>query len=287
MYNLDINFLNDRPEYAAATGARGGASGGRRGGGGNSRVSSGGGTDSKTPFYAGLSALVALSFLSLGFWGFQFLRNTQLKSRQSELAAQVTDLEAKQKELDGVQAQLKGAKDEITALTSVFSNIKPWSAMSQDMRDRLPSNVQIASVTQVDAPPPTATPTTAQVASGKPAPPPPPVGLIKILGQASTHNDVNDFLVVLQKSNFLKPESTRIVLSEILPPETLGRIAIPGANSGSGQVLPKLPPRVKFEIETSLTDVPTSDLMRELDRKGAVGLVSRIEALKEKGVIKP
>jgi type IV pilus assembly protein PilN len=285
MYNLDINFLNDRPEYATAAGARGGASGGRRGGGG-SRVSSGGG-ESKTPFYAGLGALVALSFLSLGFWGFQFLRNTQLKSRQAELAAQVTDLEAKQKELDDVQAKLKGAKDEITALTSVFSNIKPWSAMSQDMRDRLPSNVQIASVTQVDAPPPTATPTTAQVASGKPAPPPAPVGLIKILGEASTHNDVNDFLVVLQKSNFLKPESTRIVLSELQAPQALGQISLPGSNGGGGQVLPKLPPRVKFEIETSLTDVPTSDLMRELDRKGAVGLVSRIEALKEKGVIKP
>jgi type IV pilus assembly protein PilN len=285
MYNLDINFLNDRPEYATATGARGGASGGRRGGG-NSRVSSSGGTDSKTPFYAGLGALVALSFLSLGFWGFQFLRNTQLKSRQSELAAQVTDLEAKQKELDGVQAKLKGAKEEITALTSVFSNIKPWSAMSQDMRDRLPSNVQITSVAQVEAPPATATPTTAQVASGKPAPPPAPVGVIKILGEASTHNDVNDFLVVLQKSNFLKPESTRIVLSELQPAQALGQSTIPGANNG-GQALPKLPPRVKFEIETALTDVPTSDLMRELDRKGAVGLVSRIEALKEKGVIKP
>jgi type IV pilus assembly protein PilN len=285
MYNLDINFLNDRPEYATATGARGGASGGRRGGG-NSRVSSGGGTDSKNPFYAGLGALVALSFLSLGFWGFQFLRNTQLKSRQSELAAQVTDLEAKQKELDGVQAKLKGAKEEITALTSVFSNIKPWSAMSQDMRDRLPSNVQITSVAQVEAPPATATPTTAQVASGKPAPPPAPVGVIKILGEASTHNDVNDFLVVLQKSNFLKPESTRIVLSELQPAQALGQSTIPGANNG-GQQLPKLPPRVKFEIETALTDVPTSDLMRELDRKGAVGLVSRIEALKEKGVIKP
>jgi type IV pilus assembly protein PilN len=287
MYNLDINFLNDRPEYATATGARGGSSGGRRGGGGGRALSGGGGTESKTPFYAGLGALVALSFLSLGFWGFQFLRNTQLKSRQSELAAQVTDLEAKQKELDGVQAQLKGAKDEITALTSVFSNIKPWSAMSQDMRDRLPSNVQIASVTQAEALPATATPTTAQVASGKPAPPPAPVGVIKILGEASTHNDVNDFLVVLQKSNFLKPESTRIVLSELQPPQALGQLSIPGSNAGGGQPLPKLPPRVKFEIETALTDVPTSDLMRELDRKGAVGLVSRIEALKEKGVIKP
>jgi type IV pilus assembly protein PilN len=285
MYNLDINFLNDRPEYAVASGARSSA------GGGGSRRSgssfSGGGAGSKTPFYAGLGALVALSFLSLGFWGWQFLRNNQLKAEQTELAAKVTDLEAQQKELDGIQAQLKSAKDEITALTSVFSNIKPWSAMSQDVRDRLPSNVQIASVTQVEAPPATSTPTTAQVASGKAAPPPPPVGLVKILGEASTHNDVNDFLVVLQKSNFLKPESTRIVLSELLPPQALSQVSVPGANSGGSQQLPKLKPRVKFEIETALTDVPTSDLMRELDRKGAVGLVSRIEALKEKGVIKP
>ena len=30
---------------------------------------------------------------------------------------------------------------------------------------------------------------------------------------------------------------------------------------------------------------PASDLIRELDRKGAVGLVTRIEALKQRGVI--
>jgi type IV pilus assembly protein PilN len=285
MYNLDINFLNDRPEHAAAAGNRGGAVGGR---GGRSAGRSAGGSASKTPFYAGLAALIGLTFLSLGFWGFQFLRNGQLKDQQAKLTDQVADLETKQKELDGVQAQLKSAKDEITALTSVFSNIKPWSAMSQDLRDRLPSNVQIASVNQVEAPPATATPTTAQVADGKTAPPPPPpLGLVKIVGLASTHSDVNDFLVVLQKSNFLKPESTRIVTSELQAPQALGSISIPGSSSGGSTALPKLPGQVKFEIETSLTDVPTSDLMRELDRKGAVGLVSRIEALKEKGVIKP
>ncbi len=282
MYNLDINFLNDRPEHAAAAGNRGNAGGGR-----GSRSSRAGGGDSKTPFYAGLGTLIGLTLLSLGFWGFQFMRNSQLKAQQAKLSEQVSDLESKQKELDAVQAQLKGAKEEITALTSVFSNIKPWSAMSQDLRDRLPSNVQISSVTQVEAPPQTATPTTAQVADGKAAPPPPPLGLVKITGAAVSHSDVNDFLVVLQKSNFLKPESTRIVASELQAAESLGSISIPGATSGGSITLPKLPGKVKFEIETSLTDVPTSDLMRELDRKGAVGLVSRIEALKEKGVIKP
>ena len=46
----------------------------------------------------------------------------------------------------------------------------------------------------------------------------------------------------------------------------------------------KLAGKVTFTIESKLSDTPTSDLRRELDRKGAVGLVTRIEALKNKGV---
>jgi type IV pilus assembly protein PilN len=85
----------------------------------------------------------------------------------------------------------------------------------------------------------------------------------------------------------LKPESTRIIASEMQTPTALSPLSVPGANEGAANVVPKLPGRIKFAIQTALTEVPTSELLRELDRKGAVGLVSRIEALKEKGVIKP
>ncbi|NJN49288.1 MAG: hypothetical protein HC805_05275 [Alkalinema sp. RL_2_19] len=102
---------------------------------------------------------------------------------------------------------------------------------------------------------------------------------------------MNDFLVVLQKSNFLDQDKTRIVQAEKGEDTQLSPVALPGPDgqSGGGQSdqLPKLPAKVNFKIETELAKVSTDELLRELDRKGAVGLVSRIETLKEKGVIKP
>jgi type IV pilus assembly protein PilN len=48
----------------------------------------------------------------------------------------------------------------------------------------------------------------------------------------------------------------------------------------------KLPKVVKFLMTATLTDVPASELLQELERKGDIGLVTRIKVLKEKGVIK-
>jgi type IV pilus assembly protein PilN len=114
--------------------------------------------------------------------------------------------------------------------------------------------------------------------------------VLQITGIANSFNDVNDFLLVLQKSNFLKAENTKLVKA------TLQREAArvePARLQNSQQQqlrteqLPTLPRQVEFQIETALSDVPASDLLRELDRKGAVGLVTRIENLQRKGVIKP
>jgi type IV pilus assembly protein PilN len=292
MYSLDVNFLNDRPEYQSA-GARGG--GGARGGavGRNAGAMAGAGAAgaSKTPLYIGLGLLVAALAGSIGGWAWYSFDTNQLSGRKAELDQKLGDLEKKQAELTTARAQLKQANEEIQSLTGVFSNIKPWSAMSQDIRDRLPSGIQLSSITQIDPPPVAAAPTTAQVADkgagAPPPPPPPPTGLVKIDGVATNFDQVNDFLVVLQKSNFLKPEMTRIQTAELQQPVALSPLSIPGANQGTANVSPKLPGRVNFAIVTALTEVPTSELLRELDRKGAVGLVSRIEALKEKGVIKP
>lgn len=292
MYSLDVNFLNDRPEYQSA-GARGG-SGARGGAMGRSSGAAAGGrgaADSKTPLYLGLGLLVAALAGSIGGWAWYTFDSNQLSGRKAELDQKLGDLEKKQTELKTAQAQLKQANEEIQSLTGVFSNIKPWSAMSQDIRDRLPAGIQLTSITQIDPPPVAAAPTTAQVADkgagAPPPPPPPPTGLVKIEGEATNFDQVNDFSVVLQKSNFLKPEMTRIQTAELQQPIALSPLSIPGANTGNANLSPKLPGRVKFAIVTALTEVPTSELLRELDRKGAVGLVSRIEALKEKGVIKP
>ncbi len=309
MYNLDINFLKDRKEYsgAAARGPAGRSAAGRRSGGGGGNRQSSANSGSILAIGA-LVGLLPLALVGLG-WGWLAWSKGQSQGRLETVKAEVAAIEQMEKDRDKARSNLQAAKSQIEALTGVFSNIKPWSAMSQDLRDRLPSGVQITEILQKTEVPvavaaaPT-TPTTADAAAGgsqAPAAVPTPViqepiGRIEITGAADNFDRVNDFLVVLQKSNFFNADQTKIVTSERQPETSLTTTALPGPdgqNSGSSNNtikpgdLPKLPAKVTFKIETELANVSTGELLRELERKGAVGLVSRIDALKQKGVIKP
>lgn len=276
MYSLDINFLNDRPEYKP--------DGARRGGRKTPTFVS----DDRRPLYWGLAAGVFFPVALLALWGFLQVRNSDLERQQAELDSQLVNLEAQKKDLASINAQVKQSTDETQALATVFNQIKPWSAMAQDIRDRLPPNVQIAGITQIDpAKTPGAAPAKPAVAGQAPTP---VSGVVLIEGLANSFNDVNDFLLTLQQSNFLQSAQTKLVSAELTEPQALQSLDLAGSRSGGSGAnyeTPKLPPRVKFSLQTVLSEVPASDLIRELDRKGAVGLVTRIEALKEKGVIKP
>jgi type IV pilus assembly protein PilN len=250
-----------------------------------------------------------LALVGLG-WGWLAFTKQSNVNKLAEVKVQVAEIEQKEKDRDKAKAELQAAKSQIEALTGVFSNIKPWSAMSQDLRDRLPSGVQITEILQkTEVPTPVAaaptTPTTAQAAAGgaqaSPAAAPTPVvqepiGRIEITGAADNFDRVNDFLVVLQKSSFLNADQTKIITSERQSEVSLPLTPVPNPDGQPGgnnnnQIkssdLPKLPAKVTFKIETELANVSTDELLRELERKGALGLVTRIDALKQKGVIKP
>lgn len=271
MYSLDVNFLNDRPEIKPDK---------RRSGGGKKPSIS---LDDRRPLYLGFAALVFFPALAAALLGILTLRNGDLEKQQADLDTQLGNLETEKKNLSKIQEEAKQATAEAEALASVFNQIKPWSAMTQDIRDRLPSTVQLASITQqkVDtaAPPPSSG--TAPAASTAPV-----SGRIEIKGTANSFNDVNDFLLTLQQSNFLRADQTKVVSAELGEERTLQLPEFPGVERKMGEFKPpRLPRRVSFTIATAINDVPASELIRELDRKGAVGLVTRIEALKERGVI--
>lgn len=274
MYSLDINFLNDRPEYKPDVAAR-------------ARPRAAVSSDSRKPLILGGLALLLLPAIALGLLLFLQNQNAQLEEQQARLDAQVRDLEAKRKEIASIQNETKQVKDETNALAGIFNQIKPWSAMMQDLRDRIPPGVQVTSVKQLPPAPNTAPQPAASPGANAAANQQPVLGNISIIGNANSFNDVNDFLLVLQKSNFLKPEETKLVKAELdqnarkLEPIRL-RNDQSGANANE---LPELPKQVQFEITTALSDVPASELLRELDRKGATGLVTRIETLQQKGVI--
>jgi len=274
MYSLDINFLNDRPEYRPE-GARQ-----------KTRVVS---TDSKQPLFIGAAVAVGLLAMAVGSLLFLQAQNANLEQRQSELDSQLGDLTAKQKQIADINTQTKQIKDETGALASVFNLVKPWSAMMQEVRDRIPPGVQILTITQST---PSNQPTPQPSPSPGAAAPTvtPPASVLQITGIANSFNDVNDFLLVLQKSNFLKAENTKL-MKATLQKEAVkiepAKLQNAQQQSLTADQLPQLPRQVEFQIETALSDVPASDLLRELDRKGAVGLVTRIEDLQRKGVIQP
>jgi type IV pilus assembly protein PilN len=273
MFNLDINFLNDRPDLkpGAAAAARGDAR----------RSSSGG--ESPMPLYLGAAAALALLGLTGGAFGYFTWQKGNLETQQAELDTKLGTIEAKRKELAEANKKVTAAESEIKALATVFNQIKPWSAMSQDLRERLPPGVQISSIVQ-----------SASAGSTPPGGNAVYTPDITIKGEATDFDQVNDLLVILKKSNFLKPEETRIIETARTEAKALPAVSLPKAvelpvkpgeekKDTNNQAI-KLPGKVTFTVQSKLSEIPTSELLRELDRKGAVGLVTRVEALKSKGV---
>jgi type IV pilus assembly protein PilN len=265
MYQIDINLLNDRPEFSAGAAAQGTYAG----------------AESKAPLIWGGAAAAGLVGLVLLMLGGLSLFNQQLASRDQALKSDLDKLAPQLKEVDELQAKEKIIVAETNALAKVFNQIKPWSATLQDLRDRVPPSLQITKIEQVAPPPPpagqaTPSPSPQPTASppaqnnATPAAAPPPVGNdLKLAGKTLNFSDINDFELTLRKSPFLKPDKTQLISSQRTPP-TQTSVSL-----------------VEYEMSTQLSDVPASELLQVLNAKGASGLVSRIEVLKRQGVMKP
>lgn len=283
MYSLDINFLSDRSDRPSEVGLgkpRGGAA-----------VSA-----DPTPYYIGAAVAIALPALVAGFWLYLQNQNSSLAQKQAELDSQLTALKAQQSEVSTINTQIQTIEAENRALASVFDYIKPWSGILQDVRARVPNGVQIASIEQfIDenapaaavpspSPSPSPSPADGQAAAPSPVPetPPAPPPKIAVSGVARSFNDVNDFVLTLQRSPFLKGDEVKLVTSKLVANPT----TVEFSNQTGGQDLEvKLPEVVEYRIEGSLTNLPASDLLQDLERTLSVGLASRIQALRDRGVL--
>ena len=274
MYSLDVNFLKDRAEQNQDKANRFSKLGGNLAG--------------WTPLYLGIAAAVGVQAIPSVGWLFLQNQNTQLESNVQELDAQLSRLGAAEADIKKIQEQTSQVQSETQALATVFNQIKPWSATLQDLRDRIPRTVQIESIEQIAAATPAPAPAPATNSNNAPAnnagaaaAPTTPIspGGIKITGIARSFSDVNDFLLTLKQSAFLQSGETKIVSAES------AENPVQGAVDPSVKV--KLPPVVKYTIESQLSNVPASEILRELERKGTLGLVTRIRTLQQKGVIQP
>ncbi len=282
MYGLDINFLKDRPEYRSEPAQ-------------SSRRRDLGTPESKRPLWLGAGTGLALLGLAAGGWFFLQSQNEQLVQRQTELDAQISAIKAEQAKLASVKAQTTQAKEDTAAFASVFNTIKPWSATFGDISARTPPKVRILEIKELTAqeaaalpkPSPVAPSAPASPASATAAPAQPPSGVVQITGTATSFNDVNDFLIILQRSKFVKSDTTRILSATLSEPKLPQAVQVGGSSAAADRDKVKLPGEVAFVIQTELTDVPASELLQELESKKATGLVTRIETLRQKGVVKP
>lgn len=252
MYSLDINFLNDRP-----------------GGGGDKPKSKGPSiaipAGGMTPIYIGAAVAVILpALLGLGLFYVQG-QNANIDEQIAKLEAKNQSLEAKLGDIKKKEAEIAAIKTETKALVSVFDQIRPWSAMLQVLRDRIPARVRIENVKQ-----------TPPRNRGRDGSTPSSAGGIEISGYARSFNDVNDFLLSLQQSPFFKTSTGKIVTAQL--------VNGPLPRNIPDGVTIEPPKIVKYTIVSELSDVPASELMRELEQKGTVGLVARIRSLQRTGV---
>ncbi len=295
MYSLDINFLNDRPDYKPVAAK-------------SSAKKSSGGAKDQMPIWGALLFAFGVNAAVMGAWWWATNENTNLATQQATLDQELATLNTQANTIKAINAETDKVTAEYKALAGVFDQIKPWSAMLQDLSARTPAGVQIAKIEQIDPspspvaaapPPPAATPAASPGASPSPASPSPaaptpaatptPVvpqqaAKVQISGIASTFAQVNDFMLLVQRSPFFLNTDTKLVAATLKNNPT--QLQVRNQNAAAAE-LPKLRPVVEYKIETTLSPTGASELLPELRSKQADGLAIRIETLQEKGVLEP
>lgn len=298
MYNIDINLLNGRPGFEQDIVI-------------DVRKKPPTEAINPIPLLIGGGVAVIVNVLVLGVWFFLQNQNAAAEAKLNQITQENQNKDGIAKQIDAINAQASEVRQEADALATVFNQIKPWSALIQDLSDRIPGGgLQVVSVIQTEpspvvVAPPTpasASPSPSPSGSGSPAaspasPPPtsPPKAVtpsvpeqtakLEIQGFATSFDQVNDFILLLQTSPFFSAKETRLIAATSKDNPT--QIQLKGAETSGTADLPKLKPVVEYKIETALSNTPASDLLNELQEKESDGLVVRIQTLVEKGIITP
>lgn len=177
MYGLDVNFLKDRATFQSNSSEK------KRGR--KAPVAAG---DFTPLFIGGAVAAFTLALVGTGWWFLQ-AKNGELEQNIAQLEQENQKLEAEIGNINKIRAEITQVKSETQALVTVFDQIRPWSAMLQDVRDRIPATVQLDSVKQITPPAPATSNADAPVPANN-------ASAIEIAGFSRTFNDVNDFFGV-------------------------------------------------------------------------------------------
>jgi type IV pilus assembly protein PilN len=271
MYSLDVNFLKERQGSTQLA-----KSSSRRGSG---PAFSG----DWTPAYIGLAAGLFLPLLGLGWWWWIQQEGVALAEKQATQQTQIDGLQGKLKELDQLNGQVKAAEDEVNSLVAVFDKLKPWSALLQDISNRVPLGLRLEGVKQSKEEVAVAA-SAAPAASGAPAPATLPRDAVAFNGTAASYEEVNNFVLKLKQSPFFDKEHVSLKKASLVDDPAKPEIV---DNKSGLEISAKTRQVVSYEISGVLSETPAPKLLKELEQLGAQGLVARLVALQQEGVLKP
>jgi type IV pilus assembly protein PilN len=278
MYSLDINFLKYHPDYQKKSPVKT-----------TGKKASSVNLADLVPVYIGLGVGLVLPGIVFAALSFMQMQTEQLTQEITKYEDEGKTLDVKITNLNKIKSDTKALQSQTTALIKVFDQIRPWSAMLKDLRDRIPPRVQIETIKQT--PPLLATAATPTTANNPNIPTAPTAGTLEISGYARGYADVNDFMLSLSQSKFIDGEQTKIKTAELLdaPPIT-GFVIVKDdkatAKPGGAEVKIKPPQVVKYTIKASLSTTPATELIDELKKKGTSGLVTRLRNIKSAEEVK-
>jgi type IV pilus assembly protein PilN len=211
----------------------------------------------RVPIFIGVGVAVALIGLAGGALLVLNNQKATIQKQIAELELKINQLQQQNVEVQKIESEITNISQETEALVSVFKNIKPWSALLAEISVIIPPNVQIQSISQSE---------------GK---------TLNIRGIASSYDDVNDFVLTLKSSKFLNSEKTQLNSTNLRdhPQSTSGA-------KEDDQPLIQWPKVMNYDITTELSEIPASELINDLKSRGAIGLITRMKTLEQKGAIK-
>lgn len=250
MYGLDINFLKDRAPTQVGAGIK--------------KKKKPISPAAMTPLFIGAGIGLLFPALVAGFWLWVTLETSKVEEDLVALQTELTALEAQNQKIEELKTRIQVAQTQTNDLAGVFSQIKSWSAVLQDIRDRIPQGVTIDEIQQAEVT------VEAPTEEGQVAPQAPIA--LNVAGFSQSYNQLNDFLLALKESEFFNEEETRLLRAELAD--------YPIENKPEGYEFPKV---VKYQLVTQLSNLPSDELLQELERKGALGLATRLRAVENVG----
>jgi len=248
-----------------------------------------GGLKDQTPILIGLGVAL-LSLLGVNALGWFLNSQNQLtQSHITLLNTQLASFKGEKEKLKVIEQDLKKINDENRAIVNVFTQVQSVAAILQDIEDQMPQGTVLNSIEFSD-----------QAASNSKA------GdlftQVKLSGSAKGFNEVNDLLLTLQGSAFFNPQTLKIEnaeLSDIVFTFNKPRKLPHGVSwkQNKNTLIVKTPreeteikvpnKNVQYTISAQLNPLAEDTILDQLQQKGAVGLLTRMETLKKEGLIKP